>query len=216
MRFLSSILIALAMATPLAQATSAPAVAAGDAPKTVLLVGDSLSAAHRIPPETGWAVLLQHRLDAALPQPPAVVNVSRDGMTLTDALEELPALLAAHHPQLVIFELGANDVILGARSLELKQNMSRLIDMARTAGAQVAVLGFAIPARLDKYHRANRARRFYFWVRQNKHVVVLPSLMAGISGQRALLLDDGVHPTAAAQARMLDNAWTTLNPLLLD
>lgn len=216
MRFLSSILIALAMATPLAQATQPPPVAAGDAPKTVLLVGDSLSSAHRIPPEAGWAILLQHRLDAALPQPPAIVNASRDGMTLATALEELPVLLATHHPQLVIFELGANDVLLGAGPLELKQNMSRLIAMAHTTGAKVAVLGFAIPPRLDKYHRANRARRFYFWVRQDRHVVVLPSLMAGISGQRALLLDDGLHPTAAAQVRMLDNAWGTLGPLLLD
>lgn len=215
MRFLSSLLIVLAIAAPLAQANPPPAVAA-NAPKTVLLVGDSLSAAHRIPPEASWAVLLQHRLDAAMPRPPAVINASRGGQTLTDALQELPVLLATHHPQLVIFELGANDVLLGAGSLELRQNMSRLIDMAQTAGAKVAVLGFAIPARLDKYHRANRARRLYFWVKQHTDAAVLPSLMAGITGKPALLLDDGLHPTAAAQGRMLDNAWGTLSPLLQD
>lgn len=216
MRFLSSLLIVLAMAAPRAQATPLTAIAAANAPKTVLLVGDSLSAAHRIPPEAGWATLLQHRLDAAMPQAPTVVNASRDGKTMTDAVQELPALLAAHRPQLVIFELGTNDVMLGARPLQLQQNMGRLIDMAQAAGAKVAVLGFAIPARLDKHHRANRARRLYFWIKQKTDVAVLPSLMAGITSKPALLLDDGVHPAAAAQARMLDNAWGTLSPLMLD
>lgn len=216
MRPLVSLLLALVLATPLAHATPSPTATTAHPPQHVLLVGDSLSAAHRIPPEAGWVVLLQHRLDHATATPPAIVNASRGGKTLADALRELPSLLAAHHPQLVILELGANDAILGASQLQMRRRLARLIDLARAAGAQVAVLGFEIPPALDKHHSANKLHAAYASVRHDRHVVVLPSLMAGISDKPALLLDDGEHPTAAAQKRMLDNAWGTLRPLLLD
>jgi acyl-CoA thioesterase I len=94
--------------------------------------------------------------------------------------------------------------------------MSRLIAMAQSSGAKVALLGFEIPAKLDKDHCAAMLRQVYAQVARQEHVTLLPSLMAGISDKPALLLDDGVHPTAAAQVRMLDNAWPMLRPLLID
>lgn len=216
MRSLASLLLILVMATSLAHAAPSPTTATARQPQNVLLVGDSLSAAHRIPPEASWVVLLQHRLDHATATPPVIVNASRGGKTLTDALRELPSLLAAHHPQLVILELGANDAILGASRQQMRRRLVRLIDLARAAGAQVAVLGFEMPPALDRNHGADRLQAAYAMVQHDRHVVLLPSLMAGISDKPALLLDDGVHPTAAAQPRMLDNAWATLRPLLLD
>jgi len=216
MRLPSSILVALLLLVPLHFAGTSQAAAATPAPKTVLLVGDSLSSAHRIPAEAGWVVLLQHRLDRATPAPPVIVNSSRGGKTLTDALQELPALLTAHRPQLVIFELGANDAILGANQQDLQRNMALLISRTKASGAKVAMLGFEIPPTLDKNDSAQTLRRAYAHIQQSQQIVLLPSLMDGISNDPALLLDDGVHPTAAAQARMLDNAWGTLRPLLLD
>lgn len=216
MRLLSSLLLAMASIVSLAQASPLPATGKSDLPKTVLLVGDSLSSAHRIPPEAGWVNLLQQRVDRATTTPPSIVNASRGGKTLADALKELPGLIAAHHPQLIILELGANDAILGAARQALEQDMTRLIDLGEASGAKVALLGFEIPARLDKDHRAEMLRGVYARVAQHKHIVLLPSLMAGISDKPALLLDDGVHPTAAAQKRMLDNAWPTLRPLLIN
>lgn len=216
MRLLSSLLLAMASIVPLAQASPLPATGKTDIPRTILLVGDSLSSAHRIPPEAGWVNLLQQRVDRATPTPPSIVNASRGGKTLTDALKELPGLIAAHHPQLIILELGANDAILGAARQALEQDMTRLIDLGEASGAKVALLGFEIPAKLDKDHRAEMLRGVYARVAQHKHIVLLPSLMAGISDKPALLLDDGVHPTAAAQKRMLDNAWPTLRPLLIN
>ena len=216
MRPLSSLLLAMASIVSLTHASSLPATGNSDLPKTVLLVGDSLSSAHRIPPEAGWVNLLQQRVDHATTTPPAIVNASRGGKTLTDALKELPELIAAHHPQLIILELGANDAILGASRQTLEQDMTQLIDLAQASGAKVAMLGFEIPAKLDKGHCADMLQHVYTRVTQEKHVVLLPSLMAGISNKPALLLDDGVHPTAAAQMRMLDNAWPTLRPLLIN
>ncbi|MHB1056622.1 MAG: GDSL-type esterase/lipase family protein [Rhodanobacter sp.] len=216
MRPLSSLLFALTLVASLAHASPSPAAGSPDRARTVLLVGDSLSSAHRIPAEAGWVNLLQQRVDHATTAPPSIVNASRGGKTMEDALKELPALIAAHHPRLIILELGANDAILGASRQTLEQHMVQLIDLAQASGAKVAVLGFEIPPKLDKDHYADILRQVYARVAKEKHVTLLPSLMAGISDKPALLLDDGVHPTAVAQVRMLDNAWPTLRPLLID
>ncbi len=214
MRFLSPIVLALALIASSAQAS--PAANTPERPGTVLLVGDSLSSAHRIPAEAGWVALLRERVDHATTTPPSIVNASRGGKTLADALQELPNLIATHHPRLIVLELGANDAILGASRQMLQQNMTKLVDMAQASGAKVALLGFEIPAKLDKNHCANMLRQVYMQVAQQEHVALLPSLMTGISDKPALLLDDGVHPTAAAQVRMLDNAWPMLRPLLIN
>jgi len=205
---LSALLLCIAM--PAATALAATPT------RTVLLVGDSLSSAHRVPVESGWVSRLERRLQTTTAAPPAIVNASRDGKTMADALAELPDLLARNHPQAVILELGGNDAILGASETQLRQDLSRLIDMAHGAGARVAVLGFEIPPKLDHDQCAARLRGVYRQVAHDKHVVLLPSLMAGVSDKPALLLDDGVHPTAAAQALVLENAWRTLKPFLLD
>lgn len=217
MRVLPSILFALTLTASTAYASPPPAATASPDPsRSVLLVGDSLSSAHRIPAEAGWVNLLQQRVDRATKTPPSIVNASRGGKTMSDALKELPELIAAHRPQLIILELGANDAILGASQQALEQDMVRMIDLAQASGAKVVILGFEIPPGLDKNHCADLLRQVYARVTQEKHVTLLPSLMAGISDKPALLLDDGVHPTAAAQVRMLDNAWPTLRPLLID
>lgn len=183
--------------------------------KTVLLVGDSLSSAHHVPVESGWVSLLDRKLHATTAKPPAIVDASRGGKTMTDALTELPGLLAAHHPQAVILELGGNDAIVGAGDAQLRQNLSRLIDMARDAGARVAVLGFTIPPKLDRDGCADRLSKVYREVARDKHVALLPSLMAGVSDTPGLLLEDGVHPNLDGQARVLKNAWPMLEPFLL-
>ena len=214
MRFLSPIILALALVATSAQASPAASTPARSG--TVLLVGDSLSSAHRIPAEAGWVALLRERVDHATTTPPSIVNASRGGKTMDDALKELPALITAHHPRLIILELGANDAILGANRQTLEQHMTQLIDLAQASGAKVAVLGFEIPPKLDKDHCADTLRQVYARVAKDQHVTLLPSLMAGISDKPTLLLDDGVHPTAVAQVRMLDNAWPTLRPLLIN
>ncbi|MGY3038934.1 acyl-CoA thioesterase-1 [Rhodanobacter sp. TND4EL1] len=161
MTFFKIPLFALLLAlTPLASSAHSAKVPV-QTPKTVLLVGDSLSSAHRIPAEAGWVNRLQQRVNAASTTAPQIINVSRGGKTLTDAIKELPGLIAAHHPQLVILELGANDVILGAGRQELEKNMGRLIDVTRASGAEVVMLGFHIPPKLDKDHCADMLDKVY-------------------------------------------------------
>jgi acyl-CoA thioesterase-1 len=210
MRFLKSALIAFALL-----AGTAPALATGSRTDTVLLVGDSLSSAHRMAEADGWVALLQARLAIETASPPAIVNVSRGGKTLTDALKELPALLATHHPDVVVLELGGNDAILGGKRDAIERDLGRLVELAQAQGARVAVLGFAIPPAFDKDGSAVLLRDAYVEVAKQRGIVLLPSLLGEISATPALLQDDGIHPNAQAQPRVLENAWPTLRPLLL-
>lgn len=208
MKPLTASLFALLMALPFAAHAAAP--------DQVLIVGDSLSSAHRIPAQSGWVSLLEQRLATQTATPPALVNASRGGKTLADALGELPALLEAQHPDLVVLELGGNDAILGAPAQDIRRDMTKLVELSRQSGAQVAILGFDIPPAFDRDGSAQRLRDTYAQVAAELKVPLLPSLLAHVSDQPSLLLDDGIHPNAEAQARVLENAWPTLRPLLLD
>ncbi|BDU16287.1 GDSL-type esterase/lipase family protein [Lysobacter auxotrophicus] len=208
-----------ALLLALLTAASFPAFAADGAADTVvdnvLIVGDSLSSAHRMEPSQGWVSLLQAKLATQTDTPPAIVNASRGGKTLTNALEELPALLTAHHPDVVVLELGGNDAILGAKRDAIERDLSRLIELSRAQGARVAILGFAVPPAFDKDGSADLLREAYVTVAKTQGIALLPSLLGDISTTPALLQDDGIHPNAAAQPRVLENAWPTLRPLLL-
>jgi acyl-CoA thioesterase-1 len=115
-----------------------------------------------------------------------------------------------------VLELGGNDAILGGTSEAIRRDMTQLVTLSRNAGAQVVILGFDIPPAFAHDGSAQMLRGTYAQVAAELKVPLLPSLLAGISDQPALLLDDGIHPNADAQARVLDNAWPTLRPLLLD
>ena len=116
----------------------------------------------------------------------------------------------------MIIELGGNDAILGAPSGELLGNLSNVIDLAGSNGATVVLLGFVIPPAFDKDGSADTLQAVYAQAAADKQVVLLPSLLAGISDDPTLLQDDNIHPNAAAQPRVLENAWPTLAPLLLN
>lgn len=211
------LLLALSAGSVHAAAPTSHASAETKAAATsVLLLGDSLSAAHRMDDDAGWVALLERRLAATTANPPRIHNASRGGKTLTEGLAELPALLDAHHPDVVIIELGGNDAILGAPSGELLGNLSNVIDLAGSTGATVVVLGFVIPPAFDKDGSADTLQAVYAQAAADKQVVLLPSLLAGISDNPGLLQDDNIHPNAAAQPRVLENAWPTLAPLLLN
>ena len=189
--------------------------AAKSAPNTVLIVGDSLSSAHRMETSQGWVSLLQTRLSSETNPPPTLVNASRGGKTLGNAIDELPALLTTHHPDVVVLELGGNDAILGGKRDAIERDLTKLIELSRAQGAKVAILGFAVPPAFDKDGSADLLRAAYANVARTHGVPLLPSLLGDISTTPALLQDDGIHPNAAAQPRVLENAWPTLRPLLL-
>jgi acyl-CoA thioesterase-1 len=173
---------------------------------TVLVFGDSISAAYGLEVEQGWVHLLQQRLEARFPGRHRVVNGSVSGETTDGGRARLPALLAQQHPALVIIELGGNDGLRGQSPQVMAGNLEAMARMARKQGAAVVMLGMRIPPNYG--HAYTQAFEQAFVTASRKAgVPLLPFFLDGIGGRPELMQDDGLHPNAAAQGRLLDNAW---------
>jgi acyl-CoA thioesterase I len=181
--------------------------------RPVLVLGDSLSAEHNLPRGSGWVALLEDRLQREFDQPPKVVNASISGETSAGALRRLPALLAEHRPAVVVVELGGNDGLRGLPLAQLRGNLDRIIVLSREAGAQVLLLGMDLPPNYGAAYR-KRFTGVYRELAGVHDVALLPFLLEGVALNRGMMQADGVHPTAAAQPRMLENVWPRLRPLL--
>jgi acyl-CoA thioesterase-1 len=180
--------------------------------KTVLVLGDSLSAAHNIPVEAGWVHLLEVRLENMEPGW-TVVNASISGETSVGGRNRLPALLAQHHPRIVVIELGANDGLRGLPLGDLRGNLAAMVDAAQHAGAKVLLLGIELPVNYGPQYR-DGLRAIYADLARDKHAALVPFLLEGVALNPALMQDDGLHPVAAGEPVVLDTVWPKLTPLL--
>lgn len=179
---------------------------------TVLVVGDSISAALGLDTRQGWVSLLQERLREGGFEH-QVVNASISGDTTSGGLARLPALLSQHRPQLVIIELGGNDGLRGQPAAQLQQNLARMVDLSKEAGAGVLLLGMRLPPNYGQRYTEAFARTFAD-VAQDKQVPLVPFLLEGVGGVPGMMQADGIHPAVAAQDKLLDNVWPALKPLL--
>lgn len=179
---------------------------------TLLVVGDSISAAFGLETRDGWVSLLARRLEREAPQW-RVVNASLSGDTSAGGLARLPALLESHAPQLVLIELGGNDGLRGQAPEQLQRNLAGMIAQSRAAGAKVLLLGMRLPPNYGP--RYNRAfEQVYVQLAQQQGVPLVPFFLDGVGGVDGLMQADGIHPSAAAQSILLENLWPTLQPLL--
>lgn len=188
------------------------AVAQAAPTRSVLVLGDSLSAAHNIPVESGWVHLLGERLGKMEP-PWRVVNASISGETSLSGRNHLPALLAKERPAVVVIELGANDGLRGLPLDALRDNLAAMIDLAQKRGARVLLLGIELPVNYGPQYR-DGLRAIYADLARSKRTALVPFLLDGVALDPALMQDDGLHPLAAGEPRVLDNVWQGLAPLL--
>lgn len=186
--------------------------AQGAAAGTLLVLGDSISAAFGLDTRQGWVSLLEQRL-AAEGFDYQVVNASVSGDTSAGGLARLPTLLAEHRPQLVIVELGGNDGLRGQPPAQLQQNLAAIVQSARASGARVLLLGMQLPPNYGARYNALFSQ-VYADVAGAAQVPLLGFFLDGVGGVPALMQGDGIHPNAAAQPRLLDNLWPQLKPLL--
>ncbi len=201
-----------------AQGSSAPggtgAVTAGGT-KTLLIVGDSLSAEYGLARGRGWVALLEKRLVQERVGF-RVVNASISGETTSGGRSRLPALLREHKPRVVVLELGGNDAL---RGLPLAMTEANLLEMARqgkAAGARVLVAGMAVP---PNYGRAygDAFLALFAKVARAEGTALVPFMLAGVADgpdAEAMFQADRIHPKAEAHPRILDNIWPVLKPLL--
>lgn len=179
---------------------------------TVLIVGDSISAAFGLDTRQGWVALLEKRLkDQGFTD--RVVNASVSGDTSAGGQARLPALLAEHKPEVVILELGGNDGLRGQPPRQLQQNLASMIDSSQAQGAKVLLLGMQLPPNYGvRYTQA--FSQVYSELASEKKVALVPFFLDGVGGHPELMQADGLHPAAAAQGKLLENVWPTLKPLL--
>lgn len=179
---------------------------------TILVMGDSLSAAHGIPLDQGWVALLQKRLENR-GYPYAVVNASISGETTAGALARLPDVLSKYRPTIVIIELGGNDGLRGISVDEFRSNLTRMIEQSKQAGARVLLTGIRLPPN----YGPDYTRDFfdvYAQLADKYGVALVPFFMQDVATRPDLMQSDELHPNAKGQPRLLDNTWPYLEPLL--
>lgn len=189
-----------------------PGLALAATGRTVLVMGDSLSAAYGLAPEQGWVALLGERLARERPGW-RVANASVSGETSAGGASRIAGELRRHRPEVVVIELGAND---GLRGLDLDQtraNLARMVEAAESAGARVLLLGMRLPPN----YGPDYTRRFednYRELAEHHDVALLPFLLEPIAMDRESFQADNLHPDAEAQPRLLAHVWPALEPLL--
>lgn len=183
-----------------------------NAAPTILVYGDSLSAAYGIPRDQGWANLLQLRLikEGYAYQ---VANASISGETSRGGLSRFPAAVQQFKPKLVIIELGANDGLQGLPVKNLQDNLAEIIRNSQANGAKVLLLGMKIPPNYGLQYTEMFSNSYVQLANQYKTALV-PFFMEGVAGNPALIQADGLHPIAGAQGKLLDNVWAGLKTLL--
>ena len=192
-------------------ALATPALAQQPLP-VILVFGDSLSAGHGIHVEQGWVSLLARKI-SQLGYGYSVINASVSGETTAGGLDRLPHALELQRPRILILELGSND---GLRSLPLggtRDNLDRMIGLARARGAEVLLLGMRMPPNYgERYTTA--FQNMYTELAQAHKLSLVPFLLDRAALDPALMQSDGIHPNEAGQPLLLDNVWPKLEPML--
>jgi acyl-CoA thioesterase I len=180
--------------------------------RTLLVFGDSLSAAYGLRTDQGWVTRLQKRLnDEGYGY--RVVNASVTGETTSGGRGRLARSLSQHKPDLVVLELGGNDGLRGLPLRDLRANLGAMIEQSRQAGAKVLLLGVLIPPNYGAQYSSGFADSYRSLAKELK-VPLVPFILDGIALDSRYMQADGIHPNALGQPRVLENIWPQLQPLL--
>ncbi len=180
--------------------------------ESILVLGDSISAAYGMSVQQGWVALLAGRLTDSHPDL-TIVNASISGETTAGGLRRLPQLLSAHSPSIVLVELGANDGLRGYPITTFRSNLEQIVALSQAAGAQVVLLPMEIPPNYGRRY-TSAFHDSYARIAQSTDSTLAPFILAGVAGNPTLTQADGLHPTVSAQPRLLDNVLPTLIKLL--
>jgi acyl-CoA thioesterase-1 len=186
----------------------APSARAGES--TILVMGDSLSAAYGIPVESGWVALLQKEL-AGRRKDYRVANASISGETTAGGLRRLPEQLRAHRPAIVILELGANDGLRGTPVASMEANLAGMIRQSRETGAKVLLIGMQLPPNYGIEYTSG-FRKAYGRLSRRFHAPLVDFLLEGMRPEE--FQADNLHPVASAEPKLLNNVMPKLIPLL--
>lgn len=176
---------------------------------TLLVMGDSLSAAYGIEEEQGWVALLAERLEGEA----QVVNASISGETTSGGAQRFADILRQRQPDIVLLELGGNDGLRGLPPAQMRANLASMIEQSQQADAEVLLLGIDIPPNYGQAYRDAFTGVFHS-LADEYALSLVPFLLEDVALNTQLMQSDGIHPTAEAQPIILDNVWPELEPML--
>jgi acyl-CoA thioesterase-1 len=182
------------------------------APKTLLVVGDSLSAEYGLARGTGWVALLERKLQAQKVDM-RIVNASVSGETSSGGRTRMPALLARHKPDIVVIELGANDALRGLPVAATDSNLRSMVKAVRAAGARVLLVGIRIPPNYGRDY-SEKFFAMYGTISRDEKVGLAPFMLDGVAEKIDMFQADRIHPLASAHPVILNNIWPHLLPIL--
>lgn len=182
------------------------------AERTLLILGDSLSAAYGIDVDQGWVSLLHERLQEQ-GYNYRVINASISGDTTRGAMTRLEQVLNRTPPDIAVIELGGNDGLRGLSLQEMQRNLTDIIHKFKRAGSRVLLVPMQLPPNYGPAY-IERFRNIYRQLAEEDHVILGRFILKGIADNPRLMQDDGIHPRAEAQELMLDNIWPQLESML--
>ena len=184
------------------------ALNAWPAEKTLMVYGDSLSAAYGLDINDGWVYLLEQRLKTNHPRW-RVVNLSISGETTAGGLSRFPESIEQYRPELILLQLGANDGLRGTSLVSMKNNLEQMIVQAKNENIEVIMFEMMIPPNYGTIYTQRFTQTFHD-LGEAHQVPVVPFFLDGVAGNVQLNQEDGIHPTAGAQPRLLNNVWPHL------
>ena len=211
---LSNWLLAFSLIVTALVALPASAKLISPSTQTILVFGDSLSASYGVPQGQGWVALLETELaqNQSSKTTYKVVNASINGETTSGGLARFSAALTTHKPNIVILELGANDGLRGLPVNEMRSNLNKMILQAKAAKSKLLLVGMKIPPNYGQKYSRDFSASYAILAKQHK-IKLVPFLLEGVAGKPSLIQDDGLHPIATAQPKLLDNVWPELEKL---
>lgn len=187
--------------------------AAAPTVRTIVVLGDSLSAGYGLKLQEGWVNLLIKRL-ASEGYGYGVVNASVSGETTQGGLARLPRVLEIHKPAIVIVELGANDGLRGLPLTASSENLRHIVELSRTSKARVVLVGMVIPPNYGPRY-GQEFRDMFAGLAARYPIAFVPFFLDKVALKPELMQADGLHPNANGQPQLLENLWPKLKPLLV-
>ncbi|WP_242525306.1 arylesterase [Lysobacter changpingensis] len=210
--WVAALSLMLAVAFPAFAQPAAKAAPAPQAVRTVLVMGDSLSAGYGLAASQGWVSLTADRIAKTKPGW-RVVNASISGETTAGGAARIDGELKRNKPAVVVIELGANDGLRGLPLAQSRANLDRMITASKKSGAKVLLIGMRMPPNLGREYTQGFSENYNALAKQHG-VALLPFLLEPIALDRNAFQDDNLHPVASAQPKLRDHVWTQLAPLL--
>ncbi|MBK1781160.1 arylesterase [Advenella sp. WQ 585] len=176
--------------------------------KTILVIGDSLSAEYGIERGKGWVEIIKSEFLGDYDNY-EIVNASISGDTTSGGLSRLPALLTRHNPAVVIVELGANDALRGLSLADSTNNLEKMSELSKQAQAKVVIVGMQIPPNFGPVY-SQQFKDMFAQVAQKQKALLVPFLFENFALDKSMYQDDGIHPNESAQKTMAENVWSVL------